>query len=126
MCGLQGRKAILSCAYFRRWRVLQNWSIVIGKIQGEPEAREAARADAARRLATRLADETERMEDVIPAGEPIRWVVASSDFSQVSGRAAPNSEVRSTGTDHNGVGGCARSEELTRNIHECSSRTMRA
>jgi hypothetical protein len=111
MCGLQGRTAILSSAYFRRWRVFQNWSIVIGKIQGEPEAREAARGDRANRLATHLADETKRMEDVIPAGEPIRWVGATSDFSQVSGRAAPNSGVRSTGTDQNGAGGCAGSED---------------
>jgi hypothetical protein len=67
---------IFSYVYFQRWRVLQNWSIVIGKIQGDAEARQAARARAGKRLATRLGDEAKRMEDVIPAGEPIRYVVA--------------------------------------------------
>ena len=59
-------------AAMQRWRILQNWRIVISKIQDGADAREAARDDAANALEAPLADEIKRMEDLVPPGDPLR------------------------------------------------------
>lgn len=65
-------EAILYYVSLQRWRILQNWRVVISKIQEGPEAREAAREDAGRRLGVPLLEEIKRIEESVPAGEPIR------------------------------------------------------
>ena len=65
--------SIVYYVHLQRWRVLQNWRIVISRIQDGPDARQAALEDAARRLGARsLADEIQREIDLVPPGEPIR------------------------------------------------------
>jgi hypothetical protein len=57
----------------QRWRVLQNWRVVISRIEDGPHARVAAREDAARRLGvTRLEVEAKRELDHVPPGDPNR------------------------------------------------------
>lgn len=56
----------------QRWRILQNWRVIISKIQDGHDAREAARDEAAKALGAPLADEIKRVEDLVPPGDPLR------------------------------------------------------
>jgi hypothetical protein len=68
-------ESILYYVALQRWRILQNWRIVIAAIKDGADARQDALQDAASRLGTPLVEEIQRIEDLVPPGEPIRKVM---------------------------------------------------
>ena len=68
-------EAILYYVSLQRWRILQNWRIIIAAIKDGADARQAALQDAASRLGGPLVEEILRIEDLVPPGDPIRKVM---------------------------------------------------
>ena len=64
--------SILRYVVVQRWRVLQNWRIVISKIQDGPPARQAALQDASSRLGGDLPQEIEQLRGMVPPDDPLR------------------------------------------------------
>jgi hypothetical protein len=64
--------SIVNYAQLQRWRILQDWNIVISKIEDGPPARQAARADAKQRLGADLLDEIKAQAALIPPDDPLR------------------------------------------------------
>jgi hypothetical protein len=64
--------SVLYYVYLQRWRILQNWRIVISGIEDGPDARQAALEDANRRLGADLRGQIQELQQRVPADEPIR------------------------------------------------------
>lgn len=65
--------SIVNYAHLQRWRILEDWHIVISKIEDGPPARQAAREDAKQRLGgVDLDAEIKAEEQLIPADDPLR------------------------------------------------------
>ena|SRR5437867_2864214 len=58
--------------HLQRWRILEDWRIVISKIEDGPAARQAGLADATRRLGASLLDEIKAEAALIPPDDPLR------------------------------------------------------
>jgi hypothetical protein len=65
--------SIVYYAHLQRWRILEDWNVVISKIEDGQPARQAAREDAKRRLGgVDLDAEIKAEEKLIPADDPLR------------------------------------------------------
>ena len=65
--------SIVHYAHLQRWRILEDWHIVISKIEDGAPARQAAREDAKQRLGgVDLEAEIKAEEQLIPADDPLR------------------------------------------------------
>jgi hypothetical protein len=65
--------SIINYAHLQRWRILENWNIVISKIEDGAPARQAAREDAKRRLGgVELDAEIKAEQKLIPPDDPLR------------------------------------------------------
>jgi hypothetical protein len=64
--------SIVNYVHLQRWRILENWRIVISKIEDGPAARQTALADATRRLGGPLLDEIKAESAMIPPDDPLR------------------------------------------------------
>jgi hypothetical protein len=69
-------ESVLYYVHLQRWRVLQNWRIVISGIEPAAadgaEARNRARADAQQRLGQALVAEIDAEENAVPPDSPLR------------------------------------------------------
>jgi hypothetical protein len=69
-------ESVIYYVHLQRWRVLQNWRVVISRIEPEAvngaEARDRAHADAQRRLGQALVAEIAAEEHAVPVDTPLR------------------------------------------------------
>lgn len=74
-------QSIVFYVHMQRWRTLQNWRVIISRIDGGrlsgADARERARVDAKQRLGQDLVVEIAAEEASVPANDPIRKAMAA-------------------------------------------------